>query len=197
MREGQQNYSADEKKRLPGELREVVAENGLENRGVGGEPARQFPRSPLGEEARREMNEVGEEILSQPRDDQLRRRGEQIHLHEIEYSLYREQDEEPYRNCVEQRRVGRDECRIEQVSYDLWKGERDRGARQQTHERAEQAAGIRSYAREQAGQRTRRRNRRLLARRWYLSRNRKGRRSDWHQPPTLRSTTIATKRSAR
>jgi hypothetical protein len=71
MGEGQQNYSADQKQCLPRELRQVVAEHGLEHRRVRGQSARQLASPALGEKSRRQMNEVGEQLLAQLCDDQL------------------------------------------------------------------------------------------------------------------------------
>jgi hypothetical protein len=99
------------------------------------------------------MDEMREEILSELGNHQLRRRGEQIHLNEIEQSLNREQEEEPDRDPIQQGGISRYECRVEQAPHDLRKCERDCGAAQQTNESDYESGEIRADSREQAAKR--------------------------------------------
>ena len=91
MRHRQQHDSANEKQRLPCELGEVAAEHCLQNSCVGGEPACQLTGSSLGEEPGRQSNEMCEQIPSQRRNYTLGRNCQQIHLHEIQECLNREE----------------------------------------------------------------------------------------------------------
>ena len=92
VRENEQHDSADQKQRLSRKLGQVVAEYRLQNGCVSGEPARELACSALGEKTRREFDQISEEIFSKLRNHELRRRGEQIDLDEVEERLDREQD---------------------------------------------------------------------------------------------------------
>jgi hypothetical protein len=153
MRHREQHDSADQKQGLPRELRQIVAEHRLQHRGIGRQPAGELSRSSLGEESGRQADQVREQLLPQLRYHQLRSRREQVDLHEVEHGLNREQYEKPDRYRIEQRRIRRHERRIQEVPYDLRKRERDRGAEQQAHEREQQSARIRPYARQKPSQR--------------------------------------------
>jgi hypothetical protein len=109
------------------------------------------------------MDEPGEEILSELGDHQLGRRGEQIHLDEVEQSLNREQNEQADRDPVEQGGVrGYERC-VEQAPDYLRKCECDRGAAQQTDESDYQAREKWANARNQSAKRSWRRDRRTCA----------------------------------
>jgi hypothetical protein len=96
---------------------------------------------------------MGEQILAKLRDYELRRRREQIYLHEVEHSLNREENEQSKRYLVEEARIGRDERRVEQVPHDLWERQRDAGAQEQTHEGDKQSPQMRADSRKQPGER--------------------------------------------
>jgi hypothetical protein len=80
------------------------------------------------------VDQPGEEVLSQLRDYQLGRRGEQIHLDEIEQGLNGEQNEQSDGNPVEQAGISRYESGIEQAPDDLRKCQSDRGTAEQADE---------------------------------------------------------------
>src|SRR3954464_14727898 len=156
MREDQQYYPANQEKRLPREFRKVIAEDRLEHRCVCGKTARELPRPSLGEEARREVNQVLEQILPELRNHELGRRCEQVHLDEVQQRLYREEHEQSDRDLVQQRRIRGDKSRVEEVPHDLRKCERDARAAKETNERDHQPRHVRTYARQQSSKRTRR-----------------------------------------
>src|SRR6266550_463457 len=135
-------------------------------------------------------------IFAKLRDHQLGRGGQQIDLDEVERGLNREKNEQAERDSVEQLRVRRNERGVEEVPHDLGKSQRDTGASQQAHESENQSSQIRANPRQQSAQRAWGRNCLLTARRWTLRRNREWRLCR-HAPRTLRSITIARKRSAR
>ncbi len=189
MRQRQEHDPADEEERLPRELRDVRAHHRLEHGGVARQPARQLAGAPLGEEARREAHEIGEEVDAQPRDDALGGGGEEKDLDEVERGLHGEEPEQAERDAVEPRGAPVGEGGIEQVPDDLREGEPDRAGSEQADARDREPAGVRPDARKEAHERTRRRQ---AAGR--LARLGGGRR---HGPATCRSTTIAAKSRAR
>src|ERR1700680_2050528 len=99
---------------------------------------------------------MGEQILPELCDHQLRGRCEEINLYEVEHALNREENQQPERDFIEQSRVRRDECRVEQVTHDLGERQGYTGARQQTNERHGESPKVRTYSRKQLSERARR-----------------------------------------
>jgi hypothetical protein len=121
VREREQHDPANQEQHLARHLRDPRAQQGLQDGEVGRQTARQLTGATIGEEPGRQSHEMREDVLTQPRDDTLGRRREQIHLHEVHRALQREQTDESERDTIEQRTVVSLKRRVEQRPHDLRK----------------------------------------------------------------------------
>ena len=89
-----------------------------------------------------------EHILAQFRDNSLRRAREQVHLDEVHCALERESEHESDRDAVEQCAIVLLERRVEQLAYDLRKGEAHGRGDEQAHRANHQSSRVRTQARQ-------------------------------------------------
>ena len=138
LQPGEQDDTAHQCQDLAGELRDLVAQNALQQPDVGREPAGQLARPPLGEEPGRHLEQPREQLPPEPGHRLLAGRAQQVGLDVVEHRLDAEQGHQAEGDAVEQRAVAVDERRVEQVPHGHREGEareaaedqRDRGAEQ-------------------------------------------------------------------
>ena len=106
LQPGEQDDAAHQRQDLAGELGDLVAQDALQQPDVGREPAGELAGAPLGEEARRHLQQLGEQLAPESRHRPLAGRAQQIGLHVVEHRPARMKSAtRPMRDAVQERAV--------------------------------------------------------------------------------------------
>ena len=134
--------ATDQIQTLAQHLGDLVRQHRLQHGHVRSEAAGELSARTLGVEARRQGQQVTEELHAQPGYDALARGAQEVDLPEVEGALNEEEAQQGQRDRVDVVEIARDERGVHQVADDERKGEADRGAGNEAGAGADQGANV-------------------------------------------------------